>query len=155
MKFSYREYVAPLSGSSDFRLILRPVIQISVVGGDFEATCAALVDSGADETIFPLSIARAIGVSLLPELQGKFKGVSGDELVLHFGEVELNVSDENQTVRWKTIVGFADFKDEGDELAILGHGGFLDYFTAIFDGKEAQVELIPNDLIPATLIPAA
>ena len=47
MKFSYREYVSIFPGSQDYRLILRPVITIRVVGPNADARWDALVDSGA------------------------------------------------------------------------------------------------------------
>jgi hypothetical protein len=31
---------------------------------------------------------------------------------------------------------------------ILGHDGFLDYFTATFDGKAGTLTLLPNDELP-------
>ena len=32
---------------------------------------------------------------------------------------------------------------------ILGHAGFLDYFTATFDGNSGTLTLIANDELPA------
>ncbi len=46
MKFSYREYVSIFPGTNDYRLILRPVITIRVVGPNADARWDALVDSG-------------------------------------------------------------------------------------------------------------
>jgi predicted aspartyl protease len=56
MKFPYREYVSQYPGTSDFRLILRPVITIRIAGTSAEARWDALVDTGADETLLPLPL---------------------------------------------------------------------------------------------------
>jgi len=45
-------------------------------------------------------------------------------------------------------VGFVDFGSSEDEVIVLGHGGCLDYFTAIFDGEKAELELTANSLLP-------
>ena len=34
-------------------------------------------------------------------------------------------------------------------MIILGHTGFLEYFTATFDGKFGALTLVPNDELPA------
>ena len=55
MKFPYREYISQFPGTSDFRLILRPVIPIRVFGPNVEARWDALVDTGADVSTIPVS----------------------------------------------------------------------------------------------------
>ena len=49
---------------------------------------------------------------------------------------------------WNTPVCFFEFPTANEETVILGHAGFLDYFTATFDGKLGIVTLIPNDDFP-------
>jgi predicted aspartyl protease len=148
MKFSYREYVSIFPGTNDYRLILRPVMTIRVVGPNADARWDALVDSGADETLFPLSLADVLGVELDQELVSEAAGISGDRLKIQYGDVELRIESDTETVAWKTTVGFVDFGSARDEVIILGHGGCLDFFTAIFDGENAELELIPNALLP-------
>lgn len=149
MKFSYREYVSIFPGTKDYRLILRPVITIRVVGPNADARWDALVDSGADETLFPLSLAEILGVELDQELISEAAGISGDRLKIQYGNVELRIESGTETVVWKTTVGFVDFGSASDEVIILGHGGCRDFFTAIFDGEKAELELTPNALFPS------
>ena len=52
-------------------------------------------------------------------------------------------------VAWKTTVGFVEFGSASDEVIILGHGGCLDFFTATFDGENAELELVPNAFLPS------
>lgn len=128
MKFPYREYVSVFPGSTDFRLILRPVITIRVVGPKADARWDALVDSGADETLFPLSLAEVLGVELDEELISEAAGISGDRLKIQYGDVDLRIESDSEIIEWKTTVGFVDFGSASDEVIILGHGGCLDFF---------------------------
>ncbi len=149
MKFAYREYVGVFPGTSDYRLILRPVITIRIVGPKSDARWDALVDSGADETLFPLSLAEALGVELDQQLTSEAAGISGVRLTIHYGDVELRIESGQEIIAWKTTVGFVDFGSASDEVIILGHGGCLDYFTATFHGENAEVELEANALLPS------
>jgi hypothetical protein len=149
MKFAYREYVSIFPGSEDYRLILRPVITIRLIGPKAEARWDALVDSGADETLFPLSLAEVLGIELDQQMTSEAAGVSSDRLKIHYGDVELQIESDQETIAWRTTVGFVDFGSASDEVIILGHGGCLDFFTATFDGENAEVELVPNALLPS------
>lgn len=149
MKFPYREYISVFPGTGDYRLILRPVITIRIIGTKSEARWDALVDSGADETLFPMSLADVLGLELDQQLTSEAVGISGDRLKILYGDVELRIECDNETIAWKTTVGFVDFGKASDEVIILGHGGCLDYFTAIFDGEDAELELVANLLLPS------
>lgn len=50
-------------------------------------------------------------------------------------------------LRWSAREFFvAD--DTSQETLILGHQGFLDYFTASFDGEQCLLDLQPNPQLP-------
>ena len=149
MKFAYREYVSVFPGTNDFRLILRPIITIRVIGPKADARWDALVDSGADETLFPLSLAEALGIELDQQMTSEAAGISGDRLKIHYGDVELLIESGKESISWKTTVGFVDFGSASDEVIILGHGGCLDFLTVTFDGENAELELTPNALLPS------
>jgi hypothetical protein len=149
MKFAYREYLSVFPGTNDYRLILRPVITIRIIGPKSEARWDALVDSGADETLFPLSLAEVLGVELDQEFIIEAAGISGDRLKIQYGDVVLRIETEQDDIEWKTTVRFVDFGSASDEVIILGHGGCLDFFTATFDGENAELELKPNALLPS------
>jgi predicted aspartyl protease len=151
MKFPYREYLSVVPGSSDYRLILRPVIPIRIVGTTGETRCDALVDSGADECLFPMSVADALGIEFDPQQTSEAAGISGDRLKISYGEVEIQIEHEEQAITWKTSIGFANYGSPDDEVVILGHGGCLDFFTATFDGELAELELVPNSLLPGNV----
>jgi predicted aspartyl protease len=149
MRFAYREYIGRLPGSSDFALILRPVISVTISGPHSTARWDALVDTGADETLLPMSLAEALGVELDPRLTSQAAGISGEVLRIHYGDVDFQIEAGADSISWSTMVGFVEFSSSKDEVIVLGHGGCLDYFTAIFDGEHAELELIPNSTLPS------
>lgn len=152
MRFPYREYVSLFPGTTDYRLILRPVISIRIIGSKSEARWDALVDTGADETLLPMSLAEVLEVELDQQLTSEAAGISGDRLKIHYGDVEFQIAVDQKVVAWKTTVGFVEFGSSDDEVIILGHGGCLDDFTSTFDGENAELELIPNRLLPSQIL---
>lgn len=109
MKFPYREYVSIFPGSTDYRLILRPVISIRIVSSKSDARWDALVDTGADETLLPLSLAEVLEVDLDPQLTSMAAGIAGDPLKINYGDVEFRIESGREAVAWKSTVGFVDF----------------------------------------------
>lgn len=132
MKFEYQQFVSPMPGSSDFQLILRPIIEVRFFGAEKSILYDALIDTGADETLLPMRLAEELGVSLTPELMGQSASFIGEPIETRFGEIEMEISDGLHFARWKTVVSFADFGAAKDPIAILGHGGFLDYLHRYF-----------------------
>jgi len=65
------------------------------------------------------------------------------------GIVVLALTAEGQSCQWTATAQFFDFATTEEEMIILGHTGFLEYFTATFDGKFGALTLVPNDELPA------
>ncbi len=55
---------------------------------------------------------------------------------------------DGESLSWSTPLFFFDFASRDEETLILGHAGFLDFFTAIFDGRDGVVTLLANDDLP-------
>jgi predicted aspartyl protease len=130
-------------------LIVRPVITIRIAGSRSAARWDALVDTGADETLLPLSLAELLGVELDAEGTSLAAGISGDKLTIHYGEVEFQIAEGIEEVKWRSTVGFVEFGNSDEEIIVLGHSGCLDFFTAIFNGELAELEMMPNALLAA------
>ena len=115
----------------------------------------ALVDTGADNTVFPLSMARELGIVAH---EGKGPGATafgGQRIPLSYADVDLELFQEEITLRWQGRVQFFDFPEAEPEALIVGHEGFLDFFTAIFDGEQTTLELQPNGGLPLTKVPGS
>jgi hypothetical protein len=147
MIFPYQPVIVAGPGG-DFLELLRPEIEVSIVGRSGMATFVGLVDTGSDNTIFPKSIADDLGIPLTPSSSPPAKSFGGHSIPLSAGTVLLQLASDEIIVRWQSMINFYDFDSPELETVILGHAGFLEFFSATFDGKDGTLTLTPNDEIP-------
>ncbi len=144
MRFAYRPFeVRPTPAQPGVSVIYRPLIPVRVIGSTGDLALLALLDTGADETLLPGFLVPRIGVEIDPDAQARFRGVGGQLVTASYGRVELEARTRRQSYRWPAMVGFL----EGSPAAILGHAGFLQYFTATFNSQRRQVTLTANDTL--------
>jgi hypothetical protein len=148
MRFRYASYEVDPSRTVPSGVLYRPEVTIEVIGPQRRETIQALVDTGSDETVFPVSLAHAIGVQLDPMLAGRASAVGGHVVQLIPGEVTLQITQNQQTFRWRAVVGFLDVQQPEDEVALLGYAGALEFFRATFDSERHELELTPNNEFP-------
>lgn len=148
MKFSYSSYEVDPSPTVPSGVVYRPEVTIDVIGTRRMETIQALVDTGSDETIFPASLAQAIGVQLDHASAGQASAVGGHAVQLVPGSVVLEITQGEQNNRWRTTVGFLEAERPEDEVALLGYAGFLEFFRAAFDSQNHELELTANDRLP-------
>jgi hypothetical protein len=106
-----------------------------------------MIDSGADDTVFPESVAAIIGIDLTQAPTGQAAGIGGQPLLVRFAHLELRITDGTEFRAWPACVGFVG---GGSRSALLGHAGFLQYFTTTFYGDREEVELTVNSTYPGT-----
>lgn len=116
--------------------ISRPIIQIIIKYKSKFAIYPVLIDSGADFCIFNIELAQALGIKLQNK-KASFRGVSKDEVVGFWGEVEIKIGD----VIYKTKVIFAEISDFGH--GILGQKGFFDHFDVKLSYQKQIIEVEP------------
>ncbi|MGO8750076.1 MAG: aspartyl protease family protein [Thermoguttaceae bacterium] len=148
MRFPYSLAVVRSIDTGEEIVLLRPEVPIHLYGPAGTVEVVALVDTGADNSIFPLSIARDLGIETTEGKGPAATAFGGQQIALSFADVVLELSQAGVTIRWQGRLHFADFPGDTEKAVILGHEGFLDYFTATFDGAECSLELEPNDSIP-------
>jgi hypothetical protein len=110
------------------------------------------VDTGADNTIFPLSVAHDLGIPVASATGPAAHAFGGQEIALSYADVELELVHADGRLRWLAHVYFLAGNME-EETIILGHQGFLDYFTATFMGEQCVLELEPNSYLPQLASP--
>ncbi|MBX9625242.1 MAG: retroviral-like aspartic protease family protein [Gemmataceae bacterium] len=149
--FSYPTYASPggrpvwpLHGRADRP---RPVFNVTVIGPGGVWGGPALLDTGADDTVFPDFVAANVGLDLSAAPTGAASGVGTVGYPIRYAEVRLRVLDGTELREWPARVGFtaAPLK-----RALLGYAGFLQFFTAAFDGERERVELAVNGRYPGT-----
>jgi hypothetical protein len=107
----------------------------------------ALVDTAADDTVFPQKIAAAIGVDLTHVPEGEGEGVGKKKVRLPYAEITLRLTDGTEFREWRGWVGFTAAQLT---LPLLGYAGCLEYFTAVFQGDREELELTVNSTYPGT-----
>lgn len=102
-----------------------------------------LVDTGADDTLLPGHLIEQLGAVIRPGDRAVIVGIDGGTTLVHYGIVDLMLPGPGGNYRWSTRVGFhASFR------TILGHSGYLEYFTATFNGRRRHLTLTPNGTAP-------
>jgi hypothetical protein len=120
-------------------------VTIDVIGSLRRQRIQALVDTGSDETVFPASLAKAIGVQLDHASASQASAVGGQVVQLIPGSVMLQLTEGEQKHRWQMTAGFLEVNRPEDEVSLLGYAGFLEFFRATFDSEQQELELTPND----------
>jgi len=125
----------------------RPLIPITIVGPIGQRKFSrALMDSGGDDTVFPLDVLAQIGVSPRPDSGHRIRW-RGNLHPLRFADVELVLAGDAATYRWRAVVGFSPAPIA---YPILGNAGCLQYFDARLFGADLLVELEANWKYPGT-----
>lgn len=147
LRFNYRGIVLPqpsvaLGGRSS---LSRPLIALTLIGPGGTQLLEGLIDSGADGTLVPDDVAAKIGIDLTMAAEETTRGIGGTRVPARYVSITMRIAAQNERREWSTLVGFAPLAKRN---AILGHAGFLQYFTTILYGDFEMVELTVNALYP-------
>jgi hypothetical protein len=128
MRCKYTRYQVEPSLTIPDGYVYRPEVLLRVIGTTGQKYVTALVDSGADESVFPISIADVVGAELYTDASSDAAGIAGQSLVLFPAEVELELMHSNESFRWKTLASFATLESADNDTAVLGHANCLEFF---------------------------
>jgi hypothetical protein len=149
MRFRYRRFPVktPLLTLGGRKERPRPVIGVTVIGPADSRYVLALLDSGADDCIFPDTLAASLGIDLTnaPTLDGA--GLGMVPYTIHLAEVTLRLVSVNEQREWKAWVGFTSAKLR---QSLLGYAGCLQFFNASFEGDLEELELTVNSTYPGS-----
>ena len=98
----------------------------------------ALIDSGADRSLFHTSIALELGIAPESGEPGFFTGIEAGRVQAWLHEVEVEVYGIKQNT--KLVVGFVDTPGVS---AILGQDGFFDAYRIKFEKDHDTFEIKP------------
>lgn len=137
MKFDYLRQPNFLNPNQPW--ISRPVIPVALLHKDKSIKVLALVDSGADISLFHASLARELGIDLANGRKEIFRGISeGQGVDVYIHGIGLQVIGGDPI---EIDVGFTESKSVG---AILGQSGFFDHYHVKFERDKERVEIIPG-----------
>ncbi|MGB8673915.1 MAG: hypothetical protein WCD27_06135 [Candidatus Acidiferrales bacterium] len=111
----------------------RPRIAVVLAAGTVIFSCYALVDSGADDCIFPTSFGTQLGLNVPTGKQYPFGGAGGGAIQMaYFFDLQLAIP---QVGKYSIPIGFTDAL-ESVGLGLLGQNGFFDRFRVSFNLKK-------------------
>lgn len=101
-----------------------------------------IVDSGADENLFPASLARSLGHDLSKGTERRSAGIGGGIVSYLHRENSIQIHPD-----WKPFPVDICFSDDPTvAIALLGRKGFFKHFKITFDQKLQIFTLVPYDL---------
>jgi hypothetical protein len=105
----------------------------------------AVFDPCADDTVFAADLPPLLDIALSPRT-GHVVRWRGQTYPLHFGDVELELTDDSGAVwRWPAVVSFSPAPMR---YPIVGTCGCLQFFDARFRGVDRIVEIETNGTYP-------
>lgn len=122
--------------SKTLKVTHRPYVLIKLGNGNrwSKNYIKSLVDSGADNNVFPASFATEIGINYQSGRFRKITGVGGQEIDSYINIVKLKI-DKREI---ETTIHFG----ESIQTPLLGREGFFNYFNRLsFDVKHRKLEL--------------
>lgn len=118
-------------------MIKRPVVEVTLYNGDKSIKGLALVDSGADKSLFNVEYAEEIGINLTNARTEDFIGIGGRKIPCHIAEVEIQVKHLDR--KCKLEVGFIESENVS---MLLGQEGFFDQHRIRFEKDHDTFEVI-------------
>jgi hypothetical protein len=152
LRFPYQDELLtgppPPTLSAGATIRWRPLVPVDIVGpnGLVRYFGRAVLDPGADDTVFPLDSAARLGIPLRPDTGHRLRW-RGQLHPLRFGDVELVLADANSECRWQAIVTFSPAPIR---YPILGICACLEFFDVRFLGADRIAELDPTRTYPGT-----
>ena len=136
MRFPFREVPDP--GAATVRP--RPILDVVIEGLDV-APQACLLDSGATAVRLGAHVASLCGVDLAGAPTAHL-AVGGALVTARMSEVELLVTDGDESYRWSAPVWFCDPWQPA--FGLLGLTGFFDHFEVVIASYQERIELTPT-----------
>jgi hypothetical protein len=121
--------IAPCPAFPNRRTTARPILPVILQNGGQEWSCYALVDSGADDVIFPASFAARLGFTLQRGAYYQFGGAGSANQPAWFFPLALNIG---TAISMQAFVGFSPALESAG-IGLLGQNGFFDRFRVEFD----------------------
>lgn len=147
MRFPYRRLntnrpVLSLGGVSwrDY-----PLCFTGVLSGGSSTSVVTLIDSGSDDVVFPIDVARKLGVDLSQAPPTDARAVGGQQVAYHYVRLTLRLSDGIEHCQWDAIVGVSPLPMR---WGLLGRAGFFPYFDVSFLDTTHETVVVPNASFP-------
>ena len=122
-----------------------PLVPVFLSGPNAGWTRDCLLDSGADDSLFPETAALALGIDLTGAPTASARQAGGAVISYRYAAVNLRISDGNDSCDWGAVVGFTNYPLR---WPFLGQTGFLSFFDLTLFGTRREIVLTPNVAFP-------
>jgi len=112
------------------RTALRPVVRLTLANGQQTVACYAIVDSGADNCVFPLTFVQPLGLDPLLTSAESTSGVGSYAVPTFFWDIVVHL--HGTPISFPGRAGFTDGPNRIG-LGLLGQDGFFNRFGVRFD----------------------
>ena len=134
MKFAYTKFPSRDPRKPWFS---RPIVSVILTHRE-STSVVALVDSGADRSLFDMEVGKDIGLDIESGEVEYFGGIGGSRVEAFVHKVRLQVAEIEKAV--EVPIGFT--KNLGVS-GILGQEGFFDAFRIKFEKDHDTFEIVP------------
>jgi hypothetical protein len=125
----------------------RSFVAVTVVGPLNTRALDCLIDTGADDVVFPEFLAAVVGIDLSSAPTQSIDLADRSQVAVRFTRVTLRIAAQNERREWQTWVGFSPALPQ---YGLLGFAGFSEYFTTVLHGDLERVDLTVNPTYPGT-----
>ena len=122
MRFEYERYFVRF-GDEQRLEIRRPVVHARIGGPARYVDLRCLVDTGADFTLFPRSLADKLGIPVDDSASHSVFGIGGSPIPAAAGDVDIELSDGVEVSRWRASALFVTFPHPADQQTLSGIAG--------------------------------
>lgn len=131
------DYLSAIPADFTKKFIKRPLVEIEIFGPTRSHKELALVDSGADRSLFNIEVAKLLEIDLKKAHQDIVTGIYGSGKVL-VTEIEIKIKHLEGKI--KIPVSFIDSPCVG---VLLGQEGFFDTHRIKFEKDHDTFEIVP------------
>ncbi len=143
MKFPFVIFpAAPQDAFPGRDKVAYPLVGVVLKKSGKEVRSFALVDSGADDCLFPASLARGLGITIPNQRSYLFSGTAGNPQVAYFEPIGIEILNlQNRAVfSFELDAGFCETL-EHTGCGLLGRNGFFSRFKISFTHADNYFEI--------------
>jgi len=153
MRFAYLALPSgrPIPSLRGSQIRHRPIIPVHLIGSTGSRLLGGNLDSGSDDTLFPLHLAARLGVDLTNAVEGEARSVGGPAVRYAYAPALPRVADGSEACEWTAIVGFIAAPLR---WAILGHAVSSSSSTCNCSASAAKQCWLPTPPSPGGILSA-
>ena len=149
MRFPYVVFPARPDAAFPTRpSVARPILPIELSKGGRRVLGYAIVDSGADNCIFPASLAMQLGITVPNQRTHVFSGTSDEPQIAYFDSIQATIwnGSDDAPITFDLYAGFCSSLEHVG-VGLLGQEGFFSIFAVSFYHAEFFFEVNPRQSV--------